>query len=76
MDIKEKTKIENGDLCIVEVKDNWNKLGYALAIYNNGRMYDQFVIEDEMLEMAQWDITDAVTDFFNTGLKYEGDYPR
>jgi hypothetical protein len=61
--------VENG-IYVVTHNTNWNKLGLSLAVYANGRFYDQFVVEDEQLSIGEWDITDKVTSFNFTGHTY------
>ena len=64
-----KDLVENG-IYLVCHNANWNKLGMSLAICANGRFYDQFVVEDEMLSVGEWDITDKIESFEFTGKFY------
>ena len=69
-DKRDDVDLKNGSICVVTVQNNWNKLGMALAVYHWGRFYDQQILEDDMLPVYEWDITDQVVEYGFTGKIY------
>lgn len=70
-DKRDDIDLKNGSICVVTLSDNWNKLGMALSVYNFGRFYDQFILEDDVLPIYEFDLTDRVVEYSFTGKIYE-----